>query len=73
MSDDEAPSEADIEAFGDVTRTCPECKTDVYDEATVCHNCGHAFAGDKSGGLPTWAVFTGVGLVVLFALGMIMM
>lgn len=70
MSDEEGPSEADLEAFDSVTRVCPECKTEVYDEATVCHSCGHAFAA-TSDGLPTWAVATVAGLVLLIAVGLL--
>ena len=71
LDDNEIPSEEDMERFSGVTRTCPECKAEVYDEATVCHNCGHAFMREGSGGLPTWAVATMAGVVVAIVLGMI--
>lgn len=38
--DDEGPSDADLERFGGATRACPDCKTDVYDEASICPRCG---------------------------------
>ena len=64
----EGPSDDDVEAFSGVTRTCPECKTEVYDEAELCYNCGHAFGGTRS--LPVWAMVTAallvVGLTALF-------
>ncbi len=39
---DEGPSERDLEAFGDVTRNCPECNASLYDDVDVCYKCGHA-------------------------------
>ncbi len=43
---DEDPSPEDMERFGSATRTCPECKSEVYDDAEICHECGHAFSGE---------------------------
>jgi len=40
---DDGPSPDDLERFGDVTRTCPECGKQVYDDAAVCYHCAHAF------------------------------
>lgn len=72
LEDHEAPSEDDIERFGSATRVCSECKTEVYDDAEVCHNCGHAFnSRDDGAHMPTWAVATTFVVVGLFALGMI--
>ncbi len=53
---DEGPSAADLERFGDVTRTCPECNKEVFDDAEVCYHCGHAFSRAASKGLPLWAM-----------------
>ena len=39
---DEAPSEEDLERFGDVTQKCPRCGTELYDDVEVCWKCGHA-------------------------------
>ncbi len=70
VQDHEVPSEEDMDRFSGVTRTCPECKTEVYDEAELCHNCGHAFgAATESQGLPTWAVVTMFGVVVMLVFG----
>jgi predicted amidophosphoribosyltransferase len=41
--EDENPSLEDQERFGGATRVCPECRTEVYDDAEICHECGHAF------------------------------
>ena len=73
LDDAECPSDEDMDQFSGVTRTCPECKTEVYDEAEICHNCGHAFStmGAAGKGLPTWAIVTLVGVVALLALGIV--
>lgn len=60
---DEGPSESDLETFGGVTRECPECKAELFDDAEVCWKCGHALSG-RSRGQPMWAVVTAVVLIV---------
>ncbi len=55
---DEGPTPADIERFSDVTRTCPECKKEVFDDAEVCYHCGHVFGRADQKGLPKWVVAT---------------
>lgn len=68
----EEPSEDDLERFSGATRRCSECDTEVYDDAEVCHECGHAFnKADDGRSMPTWAVATTFGLIGLFALGLI--
>lgn len=62
---DEGPSEADLEKFGGVTRPCPECATDLYDDAAVCWKCGHALSGEAKG-MPIWVVVTAAALVLAF-------
>jgi uncharacterized paraquat-inducible protein A len=72
MEDHEDPSLDDIERFSNATRVCSECKTEVYDDAEVCHNCGHVFNQRDDGRfVPTWAIATTVGLIAAFALSMI--
>lgn len=71
---DENPSMEDIERFSDVTRTCPECRKEVFDDAAVCYHCGHAFerttAGStRSKGWVVAVVIVLVGVMVLGALG----
>ena len=60
---DEGPDDSDIKRFSDVTRTCPECRADVYDDAELCWQCGHAFAGSKSA--PSKLTVVVVGLLIL--------
>lgn len=67
MYDDEGPSEADIERFGDATRQCPECGREVYDEAEICPHCGHAFSREARRA-PVWVVVTAVVVVAAFVL-----
>lgn len=68
---DENPSMEDIERFGDVTRTCPECGKDVFDDAAVCYHCGHAFERTTAGSTPSkgWVVAVVVVLVGVMVLG----
>lgn len=65
---DELPSEEDIERFGDQTRTCPECKKEVFDDAAVCYHCGHAFERTTAGSTPSpkWVVATVVIIIAAF-------
>jgi hypothetical protein len=58
---DEGPSEEDIAAFSDVTRPCPNCKADIYDDVVVCWKCGHMLSeapGSKSP--PVWVVVVSI-------------
>jgi uncharacterized protein (DUF983 family) len=65
---DENPSSDDIERFSDVTRTCPECNKEVFDDAAVCYHCGHAFERTTAGSTrsPKWVVITIVLVLVAF-------
>lgn len=56
---DEGPSEEDIRAFSGVTRDCPACKSQLYDDAEVCWKCGHALSGAATG-KPAWIVILAV-------------
>ncbi len=44
ISDDEEPSDEDIEEFGEENDTdttcCPRCGADIYDDASRCPHCG---------------------------------
>ncbi|MFZ4576151.1 MAG: hypothetical protein ACOYN0_17335 [Phycisphaerales bacterium] len=61
---DDGPSESDIERFSDVTRRCPSCNCEVYDEAELCWKCGHAFTRRDTGMPPKWVVIVTIALVV---------
>jgi len=67
MNDYEEPSAEDIERFSDVTRTCPECKGEVHDDAEICYHCGHVFGERTAASLPPWVV-AGACLTVLAVL-----
>ena len=60
----EDPLPEDLERFGSEYRTCSECSSEVYDQAEVCHVCGHHFAR-PAGGTPLWAI--AIAIVVLLA------
>jgi len=61
--DKDAPRLEDVEEFGDATRRCPQCSTDVYDEADLCYKCGHAFGAEKQATPKPWVLVV-IGLVV---------
>ena len=67
---DEFPSEEDIERFNNVTRTCPECGKEVFDDAALCYHCGHAFERTTAGSTKgkTWVIVTIVVIAVAFVL-----
>ncbi len=67
---DEFPSDEDIERFGDVTYTCPECGTQLYDDVDLCWNCGHAVGArvDPGEGIPRWVIVVGILLAAGLAL-----
>jgi len=60
---DEGPSQADIEAFSGVTRPCPQCKAELYDDAQLCWKCGHALSSAPAG-KPGWVVAVAFAIVV---------
>ena len=66
---DEMPSDEDVERFGDVTRTCPECGKQVFDDAAVCYHCGYAFERTTAGSTrnPKWIIVT----VIVLVLGLV--
>jgi uncharacterized protein (DUF983 family) len=73
MEDHEAPSEEDLERFSGVTRMCPECREEVYDDAEVCYHCGHVFSATDDKPLPKWAVVTAAVSVVGLLVAMLLM
>lgn len=66
---DEGPLPGDIERFSGVTRTCPECGKEVFDDVTRCYHCDADMdtpGTRQSGGKPVWVVITAaIGIVVL--------
>ena len=61
--DPEGPSAEDLDRFGAEMKTCPECSSEVYDQAESCHVCGHQFAS-ASNGLPLWMTVVVATLIV---------
>lgn len=64
---DEGPSEEDLERFGGVTRPCPECGTELYDDTSICWKCGHALSSEAKGP-PVWMMVTGLVLILAVVL-----
>lgn len=54
--DDLGPSRADLERFSGVTRPCPACRREVYDDAEVCYHCGELMSGRGQNRPPVWAI-----------------
>lgn len=63
---DEGPSERDLEAFGGVTRNCPECSEELYDDVEICPHCGHVLGERKDKAPPTMVII--VVFVMLLAI-----
>jgi predicted nucleic acid-binding Zn ribbon protein len=66
--DHEGPSRRDRQRFNDVTRACPSCGKQVFDDASVCYHCGETMdipSGPKPNAL--WKVVLVVVLVIMFA------
>ena len=61
---DDGPSEADLERFSGVTRPCPKCKADLYDEVEICWKCGHHLSA-KDEGPASWIVVTVIVLLTV--------
>jgi hypothetical protein len=70
---DEGPQAADIERFSHVTKACPACKKDVFDDTAICYHCGHAFERTTagSGKTPIWIIATIAVLILALILGTI--
>lgn len=68
--DPEGPSPEDLERFGDEFRTCPSCGSDVYDQAELCHVCGHAFE-EPAGKPPVWILIV-LAIALLAMLGLLL-
>lgn len=63
------PQRADMERFSAVTRTCPECKKEVFDDVAACYHCGaYLDTSAQRKGPPAWVLITAgviiVGLVL---------
>lgn len=67
--DCEGPSAADVARFSRETMTCPECHAELFDDSTVCPECGHALTRDEqAGGATGTKVWIAVTAIVAIAL-----
>lgn len=67
---DEDPSDDDIERFSSDTAFCPDCGSEISDEAEVCPEC-YAYVGGNTLGrspLQTWFGRRSVVVVVIVIL-----
>ncbi len=63
---DEGPSAADLERFSDVTRTCPKCGAEMYDDVEICWKCGHSLMAREAGTAPKWVIVAAVVVLASF-------
>lgn len=66
--DCEAPSDADINRFGGDDIACPNCGTEVYHDAAVCHSCGHAIEHASASRTKLWVAMTAGAMTIVFVL-----
>lgn len=68
----EGPSADDLARFNNVTRTCPECGKDVFDDVSECYHCGHALDALPIRRTPIWVIVLAVLLVVGLSLPLVL-
>jgi len=66
--DPEGPSEADVERFGSETALCPQCGAAVWDQATICNNCGAVLDSEGGKKMPVWVFVATILALIAFAL-----
>ncbi len=68
MEDDaDMPNPADVRRLNDnVTRRCPNCKKEIFDDAEVCYHCGDAVVTGSSRGQSPWVVVVIALIIVAF-------
>jgi hypothetical protein len=63
--DPEGPSGADLDRFGDELMRCRACGEAMYDQASVCPNCGEIVEeGEKA--MSVWVILGILGLWCCF-------
>ncbi len=66
---DEGPSQDDLDRFADVTTTCKNCGTQLYDDVELCWNCGSPLSASSHASMPPkWVMLTSAVLLALFLL-----
>lgn len=69
----DGPIDRDVERFGGDTHPCPNCGTEVYDQAEWCHRCGQVLGdpADAAGPKP-WIMITIALVIAAFVLGLLL-
>lgn len=62
---------SDLERFGGDGIRCPECGADVYHDAVLCQECGHAMTDESLSKRPKWMPIA-AGAAVLAAVGCVL-
>lgn len=68
---DEGPSAADIERFSNVTRRCPACNKEVFDDAEICYHCGEAMNARERDKHADWRAVVVIVLVMVLLMGVV--
>jgi predicted nucleic acid-binding Zn ribbon protein len=72
--DDEGPIPQDLERFSGVTRHCPNCGGESYDDVTFCPHCQtdmDAALRNRRRRVPPWVMITAFVVLVLMIFSMI--
>jgi uncharacterized protein (DUF983 family) len=71
--DREGVCEADVERFGGDGIRCPECGADVFHDAVLCQECGHAMTEESIARKPPqWVLFVAGAAVIGIVLAIMM-
>lgn len=68
---DEGPSPEDIERFSNVTRRCPACGKEVFDDAEICYHCGEAMNAREHDKHADWRAVVVIILVMVLLMGVV--
>jgi len=50
------PQPQDVARFSGVTRACPACGQELFDQARACWKCGQQFESPRSASVGAWAL-----------------
>jgi len=65
--DEGMPNPADVKRLNEnVTRRCPSCKKEIYDDAEVCYHCGDAVVASRSRGQSPWVIIVVAAVILGF-------
>jgi uncharacterized paraquat-inducible protein A len=54
------------------TRTCPQCRIDVYEHAERCPKCGTYLSKESNSSIPRWAYVAAIVVLIAMVLPLIL-